>query len=168
MGYLVERANLIEKLFKSLHLALARVPGALAVATLVTCAIFATATGIVGAVVTLMGLLALPAMLRAGYSSPLVGRRDHRRRLPRHPDPALGAADRLRRDRRRVGGAALRRRLLPRPDAGRALHRLRDHRRQDQAGLAPPLSAAERVVPLPPLLAADRRHGRPARMRCRC
>ncbi len=68
MGYLVERANLIEKLFKSLHLALARIPGSLAVATLVTCAIFATATGIVGAVVTLMGLLALPAMLRAGYS----------------------------------------------------------------------------------------------------
>ncbi len=68
MGYLVERANLIEKLFKSLHLSLARVPGALAVATIVTCAIFATATGIVGAVVTLMGLLALPAMLRAGYN----------------------------------------------------------------------------------------------------
>jgi len=67
MGYLVERANLIEKLFKSLHLALVRVPGALAVATLVTCAVFATATGIVGAVVTLMGLLALPAMLKAGY-----------------------------------------------------------------------------------------------------
>jgi len=68
MGYLVERANLIEKLFRSLHLALARLPGSLAVATLITCAIFATATGIVGAVVTLMGLLALPAMLRAGYN----------------------------------------------------------------------------------------------------
>jgi TRAP-type mannitol/chloroaromatic compound transport system permease large subunit len=67
MGYLVERANLIEKLFHSLHLALSRVPGSLAVATLVTCAIFATATGIVGAVVTLMGLLAMPQMLRAGY-----------------------------------------------------------------------------------------------------
>lgn len=71
MGYLVERANLIEKLFRSLHLALARLPGSLAVATLVTCAVFATATGIVGAVVTLMGLLALPPMLRAGYSVPL-------------------------------------------------------------------------------------------------
>ncbi len=71
MGYLVERANLIEKLFKSMHLAMSRIPGSLAVATLVTCAIFATATGIVGAVVTLMGLLALPAMLRAGYSIPL-------------------------------------------------------------------------------------------------
>src|SRR6188768_303236 len=68
MGYLVERSNLIEKLFRSLHLALARIPGSLAVATLVTCAVFATATGIVGAVVTLMGLLALPAMLRAGYN----------------------------------------------------------------------------------------------------
>src|SRR5712671_1742243 len=68
MGYLVERAALIDKLFRSLHLATARVPGSLAVATIVTCAIFATATGIVGAVVTLMGLLALPAMLKAGYN----------------------------------------------------------------------------------------------------
>jgi TRAP-type mannitol/chloroaromatic compound transport system permease large subunit len=68
MGYLVERAALIDRLFKSLHLALARVPGSLAVATIITCAIFATATGIVGAVVTLMGLLAFPAMLRAGYN----------------------------------------------------------------------------------------------------
>jgi TRAP-type mannitol/chloroaromatic compound transport system permease large subunit len=71
MGYLVERANLIEKLFKSLHLAMARIPGSLAVATVATCAIFATATGIVGAVVTLMGLLALPAMLKAGYNTRL-------------------------------------------------------------------------------------------------
>ena len=68
MGYLVERAQLIDRLFKSLHLALARVPGSLAVATVVTCAIFATATGIVGAVVTLMGLLAFPQMLKAGYN----------------------------------------------------------------------------------------------------
>src|SRR5512137_2600225 len=71
MGYLVERANLIEKLFRSLHLAMARIPGSLAVATLVTCAVFATATGIVGAVVTLMGLLAFPAMLKAGYNTRL-------------------------------------------------------------------------------------------------
>ncbi len=68
MGYLVERAALIDRLFKALHLALSRVPGSLAVATIVTCAIFATATGIVGAVVTLMGLLALPPMLKAGYN----------------------------------------------------------------------------------------------------
>jgi TRAP-type mannitol/chloroaromatic compound transport system permease large subunit len=68
MGYLVERSNLIEKLFRSLHVALARIPASLAVASLVTCAVFATATGIVGAVVTLMGLLAFPAMLKAGYN----------------------------------------------------------------------------------------------------
>ncbi len=68
MGYLVERANLIQALFKSLHLATSRIPGSLAVATVITCAIFATATGIIGAVVTLMGLLAFPAMLKAGYN----------------------------------------------------------------------------------------------------
>ena len=67
MGYLVERANILDRLFRSLQLASGGLPGALAVATLVTCALFATATGIVGAVVTLMGLLAFPAMLRAGY-----------------------------------------------------------------------------------------------------
>ena len=68
MGYLVERAQLIDKLFHSLHLATVRLPGSLAVATIITCAIFATATGIVGACVTLMGLLAFPAMLKAGYN----------------------------------------------------------------------------------------------------
>lgn len=67
MGYLVERANILDRLFFALQLSMKRVPGALAVATLITCAMFATATGIVGAVVTLMGLLAFPAMLRAGY-----------------------------------------------------------------------------------------------------
>jgi tripartite ATP-independent transporter DctM subunit len=71
MGYLVERANILDRLFYSLQLAMKNVPGALAVATLLTCAMFATATGIVGAVVTLMGLLALPAMLRAGYDTKL-------------------------------------------------------------------------------------------------
>jgi tripartite ATP-independent transporter DctM subunit len=71
MGYLIERANVLDRLFYSLQLAMKNVPGALAVATMVTCAMFATATGIVGAVVTLMGLLALPAMLRAGYDTKL-------------------------------------------------------------------------------------------------
>jgi len=67
MGYLIERANVIDRLFHSLQLALHRIPGSLAVATIATCTLFATATGIVGATVTLMGLLAFPAMLRAGY-----------------------------------------------------------------------------------------------------
>src|SRR5436309_3987328 len=67
MGDIVERANILDRLFRSLQLAAGPVPASLALATLATCAIFATATGIVGAVVTLMGLLAFPAMLRAGY-----------------------------------------------------------------------------------------------------
>ena len=67
MGYLVERANILDRLFHSLQISMKNVPGALAVATMATCAMFATATGIVGAVVTLMGLLAFPAMLKAGY-----------------------------------------------------------------------------------------------------
>ena len=71
MGYMVERSNILDRLFYSLQMAMRRVPGALAVATLITCALFATATGIVGAVVTLMGLLAFPAMLKAGYNTEL-------------------------------------------------------------------------------------------------
>lgn len=71
MGYVVERANILDRLFKSLQLAMRAVPGAMAVAALITCALFATATGIVGAVVTLMGLLAFPAMLKAGYDQRL-------------------------------------------------------------------------------------------------
>jgi tripartite ATP-independent transporter DctM subunit len=71
MGYVVERANILDRLFYSIQVAARRIPGSLAVATLITCALFATATGIVGAVVTLMGLLAFPAMLKAGYDTKL-------------------------------------------------------------------------------------------------
>jgi tripartite ATP-independent transporter DctM subunit len=71
MGYVVERSNILDRLFYSLQVAFRHVPGAMAVAALVTCALFATATGIVGAVVTLMGLLAFPAMLKAGYDQRL-------------------------------------------------------------------------------------------------
>ena len=67
MGYIVERANIVDRLFGTLNVASKNVPGSMGVAALVTCALFATATGIVGAVVTLMGLLALPAMLKARY-----------------------------------------------------------------------------------------------------
>src|SRR3990172_4256244 len=68
MGYMIERANILDRLFHSLQVAFKNVPGSMAVAALATCAMFATATGIVGAVVTLMGLLAFPAMLKAGYN----------------------------------------------------------------------------------------------------
>jgi len=71
MGYVVERANILDRLFYSLQIAFRRVPGSMAVAALATCAMFSTATGIVGAVVTLMGLLAFPAMLKANYDQRL-------------------------------------------------------------------------------------------------
>jgi TRAP-type mannitol/chloroaromatic compound transport system permease large subunit len=71
MGYVVERANIVERLFYSIQMATRHLPGSMAVAALITCAVFATATGIVGAVVTLMGLLAFPAMLNAKYDKQL-------------------------------------------------------------------------------------------------
>ncbi|MEE9249798.1 MAG: TRAP transporter large permease subunit [Alphaproteobacteria bacterium] len=69
MGYVVERANIVDRLFYSLNIAARAVPGAMAVAALMTCTLFATAVGIIGAVVTLMGLLAFPALLKAGYDT---------------------------------------------------------------------------------------------------
>jgi len=67
MGYLVERAGIVAKLFYAIRLASHKLPASMAVAALVTCTLFSTATGIIGAVVTLMGLLAWPAMVKAGY-----------------------------------------------------------------------------------------------------
>ncbi|MCU7869862.1 MAG: TRAP transporter large permease subunit [Candidatus Thiodiazotropha sp. (ex Lucinoma borealis)] len=71
MGYIVERANIVARLFHTLNIAARNIPGSMAVAALITCTLFATATGIVGAVVTLMGLLAFPAMLKARYNTSL-------------------------------------------------------------------------------------------------
>ncbi|MBI2773471.1 MAG: TRAP transporter large permease subunit [Chloroflexi bacterium] len=69
MGYVVERAGVLDDLFKSISLLMGRVPGSIGVATLLTGSLFATATGIVGASVTLLGLLSLPQMMRRGYST---------------------------------------------------------------------------------------------------
>ncbi|MBD8878094.1 TRAP transporter large permease subunit [Roseibium polysiphoniae] len=68
MGYVVERANIVDRLFYSLQMAARNLPGSMAIAALITCAVFSTASGIVGAVVTLMGLLAFPAMASANYN----------------------------------------------------------------------------------------------------
>ena len=150
MGYMVERANLIEKLFKSLHLAMSRIPGSLAVATLATCALFATATGIVGAVVTLMGLLAFPAMLRAGYDIKLsAGVITAGGCLGILIPPSVHAHP-LRRDGGRVGRPALRGRLLPRAHARRAVHRCTSSCSRSSSRTSrrsPP--EEERSVPLP-------------------
>ncbi len=125
MGYLVERANLIESLFKSLHLALARLPGALAVATLVTCTIFATATGIVGAVAAHGPSPGTAGHAARGLQRAAGGGCRRGRGVPGHPDSAFGAADRLRCDRGRFGGTAVCGRILSGTDARLALRGVR-------------------------------------------
>lgn len=67
MGYVIERAALVDKMFYSVQLAFRRVPASLAVTTLLVCAFWGIASGIVGAVVVLMGVIALRPMLKAGY-----------------------------------------------------------------------------------------------------
>jgi len=71
MGCVLERSGIIDKLFDNLRLALGPLRGSLALATMLVCTIFAAATGIVGASVTVMGLIALPAMLRHSYDKEL-------------------------------------------------------------------------------------------------
>src|SRR5688500_7666674 len=67
VGYLIERAALVDKMFHSVQLAFRRVPASLAVTTLMVCAFWGMASGIVGAVVVLMGVIALRPMLNANY-----------------------------------------------------------------------------------------------------
>src|SRR5436309_12466565 len=67
MGYVMERGALVDKMFHSVQLAFRKVPGSLAVATLIICTFWGIASGLVGAVVVLMGVIALRPMLNAGY-----------------------------------------------------------------------------------------------------
>ena len=67
MGYVMERGALVDKMFYSIQLSARRVPASLAVATLIVCTFWGIASGLVGAVVVLMGVIALNPMLRAGY-----------------------------------------------------------------------------------------------------
>jgi TRAP-type mannitol/chloroaromatic compound transport system permease large subunit len=67
MGYIIERAALVDKMFFSVQLAFRRLPASLAVTTLLVCAFWGIASGIVGAVVVLMGVIAMRPMLNAGY-----------------------------------------------------------------------------------------------------
>jgi len=67
MGYVMERGALVDKMFYSIQLAFRRVPASLAVATLIVCTFWGIASGLVGAVVVLMGVIALNPMLKAGY-----------------------------------------------------------------------------------------------------
>ena len=71
MGYVMERGALVDKMFKSVQLAFRSVPGSLAVTTLIICTFWGIASGLVGAVVVLMGVIAMRPMLNAGYDTRL-------------------------------------------------------------------------------------------------
>jgi TRAP-type mannitol/chloroaromatic compound transport system permease large subunit len=71
MGYVMERGALVDKMFHSVQLAFRKLPGSLAVATLVICTFWGIASGLVGAVVVLMGVIAMRPMLNAGYDTRL-------------------------------------------------------------------------------------------------
>ena len=141
MGFLLEQSGLMERLFRGIQLAFASVRGSLYLAVLVTATIFAAATGIVGSSVTLLGVMAAPAMKRSGYDIRLSAGRDHRRRHARHPDPAVGDADRDGARRRRAGDRPVRRRGHPRTGAGAALHRLHARAQLPQSGAGPGAAA---------------------------
>ena len=125
MGYVVERANIVNRLFFSIQLAARHLPGSMAVAALFTCAIFATASGIIGAVVTLMGMLAFPAMLKANYDESFAAGVICAGGCLGILDTAFDHADRVLRDRGNFTVTPLCRGNVPRPAAGRSVHGLR-------------------------------------------
>jgi len=136
------------KLFKSLHLATAAIPGSLAVATVVTCAVFATATGIIGAVVTLDGSARVSGDAQGRIQHPAGGRRRHRGRtlgilIP--PSVLLilyGATAACR------WCSSMPARFSP-ASCWRRSTSSGSSSTENQAGIAPPLSAEDRRVDLP-------------------
>ena len=96
MGYIMERAALVDKMFHSVQLAFRRVPASLAVTTMLVSAFWGIASGIVGAVVVLMGVIAMGPMLKAGYDVTAGRRHHHSGRHTRHSDSALRHAHRVR------------------------------------------------------------------------
>ena len=72
MGAVLERAGIAERLFEAMRIWLGRLPGGLAIAAIAMAAVFAATTGIIGAVEIVIGMMAMPAMLKAGYDNRLV------------------------------------------------------------------------------------------------
>ena len=111
MGFITEQAGLMERLFRAFRDILAPMRGSLYAVVILTSTVFAMATGIVGAAVTVLGIMAGPMMIKCRLRRETVCRRDHGGRHARHIDPALGHADRDGAGARRFGGRALFRRL---------------------------------------------------------
>lgn len=72
MGVMLERSGIAEKLFEAIHLWTRRLPGGLAVGTVILCVVFAAASGVVGATEAVVGLLAIPIMMRYAYNKALI------------------------------------------------------------------------------------------------
>ncbi len=72
MGAMLERSGIAEQLFSAVHMWTKRLPGGLAVGTVIMCIIFAASTGVIGATETVVGLLAIPAMMKYQYSKSLI------------------------------------------------------------------------------------------------
>ncbi len=72
MGTMLERSGIAEELYEAVHLWTRRLPGGLALGTVVMCVIFAASTGVIGATETVVGLLAIPVMLKYAYNKPLI------------------------------------------------------------------------------------------------
>ena len=93
MGFITEQAGLMERLFARVsQLCWRRCAARFISVVILTATMFAMATGIVGAAVTVLGIMAAPMMIKAGYDAQTVGRRDHRRRDAGHPHSAVGHA----------------------------------------------------------------------------
>ena len=71
MGSALEKSGAASELFESIHNLMGRGKGGLAIATIIICALMGAATGVIGASITIMGMMALPAMLKCGYSKTL-------------------------------------------------------------------------------------------------
>ena len=124
MGYLLERANLMNRLFHAFQMMLASVRGSLYVATLGVSTLFAAATGIVGASVSIMGLMAAPAMRKSGYDTRLSAGSIAAGGTPGHPHPAERDAHRDGHRVPGVGSASVRRGDSPGASPVDAVHRL--------------------------------------------
>jgi tripartite ATP-independent transporter DctM subunit len=72
MGAMLERSGIAEQLFEAVHLWTRRLPGGLAVGTIIMCVIFAASTGVIGATETVVGLLAIPVMMKYAYNHGLI------------------------------------------------------------------------------------------------
>ncbi len=72
MGAMLERAGIAERLFEAIHLWTRRLPGGLAIGTVLMCVVFAASSGVIGATETVVGLLAIPVMLKYKYDKALI------------------------------------------------------------------------------------------------